>query len=581
VLELRGRQLIAAVCAASLLLALGAAAAAAPRPAWVIPDVLNVRAQPGTDQGSLGQLKRGEKVYVLAFNDKWCKVSYHGGKRGWVAEWLLRFSPEAGRKLAASSSAQASSPPAWVKGDEVNVRSGPSEAKSKVATAHRGAKVYIVASQAGWHKVKLSSGKYGWIRADLLERNAAQGRNLAQAPSASAASKAPTAKAYVSANGVNVRSGPGSRFEQTDTLAKGTTVWLIDQQGQWRKVKYGSGEGGWVADWLLKFEGAGQAPKPTLASQTPAVSGAQDPLMAVTAWIAGDDVNVRYGPGMEFDPKTTVARGTKVTVVDIESHWCKVKLPEGTIGWVAGWVMDFAGPGREILIQEGERTVAGRVGWVTNDEVNMRAGPGTNYGELAEAAKGTEVVLLDREGAWYKIATSNNKVGWVHTQYVETREERIAQREQSGDNAGPVSVAALPREGESGIRYSDWSGSAIVRTAMNYLDRGIRYQYGGTSVEGGFDCSGFVQHIFAQLGLQLPHSSQSQFLRGTPVAVSDLRAGDVIFFKNTYRPGISHVGIYSGDGEFIHCSSANHGVVVSRLDSKYYSRRYAGARRMQ
>ncbi|MFQ6133657.1 MAG: SH3 domain-containing protein [Armatimonadota bacterium] len=579
----RIRQLTVATCAAGLLFGLGVAIAAPPRPAWVIPEVLNVREKPGTDEKRIGQLKRGEKVYVVAFNNKWCRISYHGGKRGWAAEWLLQFNADAGRKLAASSPAKPSNPPAWVKGDSVNVRSGPSTSRSRIATASKGSKVYIVASQGGWHKVKLPSGQYGWIRGDLLERNVAQGQRLAQSASRSGTSAQPkAAKAYVNANGINVRSGPGSRFDRIDTLAKGTTVWVIDQQGQWRKVKYGNGEGGWVADWLLKYGGASSAPKPTLASYDRAASGAPQPMMAVTAWVAGDKVNIRYGPGMEFDPKTTVDHGTKVTVLDIDSHWCKVRLPDGTIGWVAGWVMDFAGPGREILIQEGDQTVAGRVGWVTAAEVNMRAGPGTSYGELAEAAKGTEVVLLDRRGEWYKIATSNNKVGWMHKQYVETRAERIAQREQSSDPTGPVSVAMgpTPLRG-SGIRYGEWTGSAIVRTARSYLNRGIHYRFGGSSVSSGLDCSGYVQHVFAQRGIRLPHSSRSQYKRGVPIAKSQLQLGDVVFFKNTYRPGISHVGIYVGDGEFIHCSSASNGIVISRLDSNYYSKRYAGARRMK
>ncbi len=123
-------------------------------------------------------------------------------------------------------------------------------------------------------------------------------------------------------------------------------------------------------------------------------------------------------------------------------------------------------------------------------------------------------------------------------------------------------------------------GSVFADGALDQeIDKvlGTRYSYGGTTTSG-FDCSGFTMYVYAKLGLKLPHQSGSQFDMGTSVSRKELRAGDLVFF-NTSGQGISHVGIYVGDGKFAHASS-NRGVVINRLAEDYYDQRYVGAKRI-
>ena len=125
-------------------------------------------------------------------------------------------------------------------------------------------------------------------------------------------------------------------------------------------------------------------------------------------------------------------------------------------------------------------------------------------------------------------------------------------------------------------------GSAFAETPFNKVVndlKGISYAYGGTT-EKGFDCSGFTMYVFAQFGVDLPHQSKAQAQRGIKVAKDDLRTGDLVFF-NTGGDGISHVGIYLGNGQFIHSASKNKkGVTVSSLNDSYYDDRYVTARRI-
>lgn len=120
-------------------------------------------------------------------------------------------------------------------------------------------------------------------------------------------------------------------------------------------------------------------------------------------------------------------------------------------------------------------------------------------------------------------------------------------------------------------------GERIVREALSY--RGTRYRFGGTS-RNGIDCSGLTMSVCRRWGLLLPRTSTAQFHRGTPVHCPDLKPGDLVFFKGTYKRGISHVGIYIGEGRFIHAAGRGKGVIVSSLNEPYYRRHLAGARRL-
>jgi cell wall-associated NlpC family hydrolase len=113
---------------------------------------------------------------------------------------------------------------------------------------------------------------------------------------------------------------------------------------------------------------------------------------------------------------------------------------------------------------------------------------------------------------------------------------------------------------------------SLTRNAMRFI--GTPYVFGGTS-PSGFDCSGYTQHVFAMLGIHLPRTADAQYFAGHRIK-DQMVVGDLVFFQ-TYEPGPSHVGIYVGDGKFIHSSS--HGVMISRLNDSYWARRYLGAKR--
>lgn len=197
---------------------------------------------------------------------------------------------------------------------------------------------------------------------------------------------------------------------------------------------------------------------------------------------------------------------------------------------------------------------------VSREGVYLRSGPSTSQKVVAKLHVGTSVKVVDACGDWRKVVVAGGARGFVFAPLL---------------CKGPVaSRAAYVRQ--TPAQQSVASDSGLVRTAL--ACRGTRYSRGGTG-RRGFDCSGFTRYVFGKYGVNLPHSSAAQSQVGTPVSRGELQPGDLVFF-HTYRRGVSHVGIYTGNNQFVHASTYRGGVRVDSLDHSYYAGRYMGARRV-
>lgn len=119
--------------------------------------------------------------------------------------------------------------------------------------------------------------------------------------------------------------------------------------------------------------------------------------------------------------------------------------------------------------------------------------------------------------------------------------------------------------------------SSLIAKAKNFI--GLPYRFGGTSPVSGFDCSGFMQYVYKQNGVDLPRTSQAMASSGRSVARGELKAGDMVFFR-TEGSRISHVGMYIGDNQFIHAPRTGRSIEITSLNSGYWSKTFATARRV-
>jgi cell wall-associated NlpC family hydrolase len=137
---------------------------------------------------------------------------------------------------------------------------------------------------------------------------------------------------------------------------------------------------------------------------------------------------------------------------------------------------------------------------------------------------------------------------------------------------GPGRASASGSGAKSASRSSG-VGLRVTRFARHLL--GIPYRYGGSTPSTGFDCSGFVRFVYSHFGVTLPHSTYADFDLGTPISRNSLRPGDLVFFDS-----VGHVGLYIGNGRFIHAPHTGLRVMVSSLSESWYATRYDGARRL-
>ncbi len=198
--------------------------------------------------------------------------------------------------------------------------------------------------------------------------------------------------------------------------------------------------------------------------------------------------------------------------------------------------------------------------------------------ERAEAEQRIERALADRERLLSSIRgeIARLQAGEERRQELLRRQARARLSEQARAQRRAlvqtvVGASAETPEGASVAPPSRYAG--VVPIAMRYL--GVPYRWGGASPETGFDCSGLVVYVFAQVGVSLPHYAASIWGYGVPVPRGELQPGDLVFFNN-----LSHMGIFIGDGRFIHAPRTGDVVKISSLSEPWYRERWVGARRL-
>lgn len=148
----------------------------------------------------------------------------------------------------------------------------------------------------------------------------------------------------------------------------------------------------------------------------------------------------------------------------------------------------------------------------------------------------------------------------------------------SATEAPVAEEAAAPETSVDDLKNAPLWAKSLVKRAEQY--QGVRYKYGGTSPQTGFDCSGFVGFVYKQYGVDLPRDSRSQLKSLKAIKSNELKPGDLVFYKVSTSPTGSHAAIYIGNGRIIHASPRAHKVVIADMHDSYFTKRYVGAGRI-
>ncbi len=261
----------------------------------------------------------------------------------------------------------------------------------------------------------------------------------------------------------------------------------------------------------------------------------------------GSSLNLRSEANTSASVVTQIPNTHRVAVLDAVEGWYKVAY-NGQNGYVSA---DYVELSDSMNVEPGAAKV-------TTDVLNVRSAPSTSADIVTRLTKDATAKIIGINTGWFKIEMTSGTTGYIHPDYVEVVANSISSTTASSAAAVSGSVR-----------------SQVLDYAATFL--GVPYVYGGASPKG-FDCSGFTQYVYKHFNVSLPHQSASQYTRVTKVSRDNLQPGDLVFFAS--RAGgskINHVGIYVGDGNFIHAPSPGKRVCYDSLYSSYYSSHYVGA----
>lgn len=486
---------------------------------------------------------------------------------GCAAALVLALAPGGWRCAGLPGVAYAADGPYYINAADVNLRDKPD---GKVLLVFDpGDKVFVIKHDGNWAYVSsVAHDKKGWVFAKFLSKKQSEQKDKKSDPSQASPSKP------IRAPRVEI---PGECINPEESSDSG---------------------GGSTAG---KSKSASAAIPASLNSSAAPRGGASIALIGAT------DVNVRADASLKSGIVGKVDKGDKLYVVKVADPWYYVSIPSKSLkGWVFGEYVN------ELPRVE-----------IKGDNVRLRETPSQQGRIKSELDAGEVFFKFEQKNGWVLLASSASGLsGWVKAEWVKKTVKNASRPYKvSGDqvhfrtepNVDAEIIASLPQStevkvlgrsdkwslvqygGQQGYIYSEYLnpnfknapkavygksiGDRLIKRAMAL--QGTPYVWGGES-EDGVDCSGLVYKVLCDEGANaanLPRRASTQMAGlGQDVDKEDLQPGDLVFF-NTYKP-CGHVGIYLGDGNFIHASSAKHQVAIGNLSEGYYKQRFCGARRI-
>ncbi|TWT28428.1 SH3 domain-containing protein [Planomicrobium sp. CPCC 101110] len=266
------------------------------------------------------------------------------------------------------------------------------------------------------------------------------------------------------------------------------------------------------------------------------------------------NTNVRQNAGTKYKKVTLAKKGATATATYKKKvgskTWYKVKVGSKS-GWVLSTLLTKKASAKKASTSSSKASkLSGTYKFKYSS--NVRSGASTKYKVVTVAKKGAKATATHKKKVgsqtWYKVKIGSKK-GWVISTLV------------TKSTAKKASTTVKKASSSSSI------DSKVVSEALAL--RGTPYVFGGTT-PSGFDCSGFIQYAFKQAGKSISRTTLSQYAETSHV--SNPQPGDLVFFANTYRAGISHVGIYIGNNQFVHAGGSKAAVVS--LNDSYWGKKF-------
>ncbi len=404
--------------------------------------------------------------------------------------------------------------------------------------------------------------------------------------------------AKVNVETANLRETADSNSKILEQLSLNQEVEVIEQSGDWYKVK-AMGITGYLRQDLITVEQSQEEPtntsveENTQATQTESETNTtpeenneeqQDNNSSTKRDGATkkvtEDTKLKIVPAINATDIIEVKKDEEVIVTETINDWVCVET-ETTKGWIRKEKLKDVEENQETQQEENkeETTENQQVAetvlktlFVNAETVNVRKEANTDSEVVVKLSLNTSVDVYAEENGWSKVKVED-KEGYISSALLSDKKQETS---RSLETPRKQAEQTQEQTNTQATTSSSGQGAKVVETAKSYI--GSKYVYGATG-PNSFDCSGFTYYIYKQYGVSLSRTAAAQYKNGTAVSRSDLQLGDLIMFGPS-ASGINHVGIYIGGGKIVHAANASRGVTTDTINSGYYNNNYVGARRV-
>lgn len=473
---------------------------------------------------------------------------------------------------------------------EINLREQPSATSNKVSELQTGSKLKVISSQDGWTNVETDDGQNGWVSGYYVsnEQSKEGKAEKTQVEEQNIENKGQDIENQNNNEGINVNDQNNNYVNDQNNnkdinantnINANTSNANVESNVNDRNTESNSDE---ISNANSEFE-SNSVNSSVKTSQGKEVSIKSNAKIASTP-----SLNIRIGPSVSNGVSGIIYKGEIFKVVSKSSNgWYKVILNDGTTGWVSGKYVNltnevdnsnipgFVGKDEKAIKKEtsnpNQGTVNSKVG------LNVRSGAGTKNAVISTLPSNAVVNIIGKENGWYKIKLANGNIGYVGANYIKANTSANKSTNNEDVSSGTKIDNNNAKKNISNPK-STVTGNKIVDFAQTLL--GTKYVWGGTTTNG-FDCSGFTQYVYKKAaGVSIPRVSRAQATAGSHVDSKSMKAGDLLYFDTMGGGRTSHVGIYMGNGKFIHASGSAarpEFVKISNLAEKWV--KLLGARR--
>ena len=419
---------------------------------------------------------------------------------------------------------------------------------------------------------------------------------------------ASTGKVYNTSQGLVLRGEASKLGAPLATVPNDKEFEIIEDLGEWYKVKVDGTEGYLFAEYV-KVEEEPVEEEPTTETIENNEPEAIKPNTTKT------ETKIYMLPLITSSNIGTIPANTELNIEKTLNNWAYVSYNN-----LSGWIRTYNYNTEVVETEEPEVTpepeqeepeeeapeetvetstpsentnLSFTRGYINEESVNVRKEPTTDSEVVTTLILNTGVTITAQTDEWYKV-TYGDYTGYIYKPLIsetpkvtnrgnETRQPETNTEEETPtvDNNQTTTDNTTSNKTETAtpsVPSASSNGANIVSFAKQYL--GYSYVYGGTTPSSGFDCSGFIYYVYNSCGYSISRSLTSQANAGTAVSKSQLQPGDIVFFNNTSSGALGHVGIYIGNGQMIHAANPKRGVVTDTINSGYYNTYYYTARRV-